>query len=200
MKLTAREMTLGVATLAVVLGAGTWMWAEPRIAALEDLRDRKRENRLVIERSEQLLAREEQWRGRLERLREKLPSYGADERVATTLMQSLREKAGAAGLTLLRDTPQNERRVGELYEVSIVYQWEGSLESLVRFLYKLQSESVNLDVGSLSARPASGRDGERQLKGAFTVDVAYTRDADAAEAEVASPMAADGDSITRGSE
>ena len=200
MKLSPREMSLGVATLAVVLGAGTWMWAEPRIAALEELRDRKRESRLVIERSEQLLAREEQWRGRLASLREKLPSYGAGERVATTLMQMLREKAAAAGLTLLRDTPQNERRVGELYEVSIVYQWEGSLESLVRFLYKLQSESVNLDVGSLSARPASGRDGERQLKGTFTVDVAYTRDAAAAEAEAAPPVADGGDATMRGSE
>ena len=65
--------------------------------------------------------------------------------------------------------------VGELYEITINYRWEGSLNSLVRFLYNLQSKSVNMEIGKLSASPASRPGEQLRLKGGLTVDVAYTR-------------------------
>lgn len=175
MTLSPREMGLGFATLAVLLAAGTWMWAEPRFAALEDVRRQKQSSRRIIQRSEKLLEREDIWRERVERLRERLPEYSGDERVSSTIMKMLGSQAAAAGLDLLKATPERERPVGELYEITINYRWEGSLNSLVRFLYNLQSKSVNMEVGKLSASPAS-RPGEKlRLKGGLTIDVAYSR-------------------------
>jgi len=175
MKLSPREMGLGFATLAVLLAAGTWMWAEPRFAALEEVRKQKQSSREIIQRSEMLLSREEQWRERVERLRESLPEYADDERVASTIMKTLEARAEEAGIELLKATPEKERPVGELYEITINYRWEGSLNSLVRFLYNLQSKSVNMEIGKLSASPASRPGEQLRLKGGLTVDVAYTR-------------------------
>lgn len=185
MKLSPREMGLGFATLAVLLAAGTWMWAEPRFAALQEVREQKQSSRDIIQRSENLLAREEQWRERVERLRARLPEYAGDERVASTIMKTLEARAAEAGLDLLKATPEKERPVGELYEITINYRWEGSLNSLVRFLYNLQSKSVNMEIGKLSASPAS-RPGEKlRLKGGLTIDVAYTRAGRAESRDVA---------------
>ncbi len=175
MKLTAREMSLGLATLAVLLVAGTWLWAESRLENLSELRRRRESQEEIVERSQRLLEREDDWRARLAAIHERLPRYGADERVSAALMQMMEGKASESDLSLLRATPERERKVGELYEISINYRWEGDLEALIQFLYRMQTESLNLDFRQLSISPSSDRGQGLRLQGSFIVDIAYTR-------------------------
>jgi len=177
MKLSAREMGLGFATLAVLIVAGTWMWAEPRFKELEEVRRQKQNYKQIIDRATRLLSREDVWKERLVKLRRRLPSFREDERVTAKIMQDLEGKARESKLSLLKASPQNERKVGDLYELSINYRWQGELAALLRFLYALQSKSINMDLNKLSAAPMEARGGNTQLRGNFTVDVAYTRSA-----------------------
>lgn len=178
MKLSVRETTLGCITGAVLIVAGTWIWAEPRLATIAETRRQKRDHKQIIDRAEKLIAREEAWKERLNSLQEKLPQYGQDEKVTAEIMQMLEERAKKAGLSLLKASPEKEKKVGELYQMAFNYRWEGDLTSLVRFLYDLQSENLNLDIRQLSTTPTAGKSQDLQLKGNFTVDVAYTRVAD----------------------
>lgn len=175
MKLTAREMSLGLATLAVLVVAGTWLWAESRLENLEDSRRKRDSQRDIVERSQRLLEREDEWRSRLAAIHQRLPRYGEDERVSAALMQMMESNASESNLSLLRATPERERKLGELYEISINYRWEGDLEALIQFLYKMQTESLNLDFRQLSISPSSDRGQGLRLQGGFIVDIAYTR-------------------------
>jgi hypothetical protein len=175
MKLSAREMTLGCATMAVLITAGTWMWAESRLSDVASCREQKRGCKQMIIRAKKLLAHEDDWKARLGKLRAKLPQYDEDEQVTSEIMKMLEQQAAKAGLSLPKATPEKEKKIGDLYEMSINYRWEGDLSALVHFLYDLQSKGVNLDVRRLSAAPSSSRRQAARLKGNFTVDVAYTR-------------------------
>lgn len=175
MKLSAREMTLGCATMAVLVVAGTWMWAEPRLTAVEDSRKTERSCKQMIDRARKLLAHEDDWKARLGTLRDKLPQYGEEEQVTAEIMKMLEQQAANTGLSLLKATPEKEKKIGDLYEMSINYRWEGELTALIHFLYDLQSKGVNLDIKRLSAAPSSTGNQPGQLKGHFIVDAAYTR-------------------------
>lgn len=175
MKLNNRERILGAITVAVLVAAGTWMWAEPRLQQIEELQKEKRNYRQIVNRAQQLLSREQAWQSRLSKLRKQLPRYGPSEKVTAEIMKMLEERAGKAGLSLLKASPEDEKRVGTLYEITINYRWEGELTALVRFLYDLQSNNVNMDISQLSATPASSWEKDQELKGNFSVDVAYTR-------------------------
>ncbi len=175
MKLSAREMILALATAGVLVVAGTWLWSEARFDSLKEVRQQRERQRQIVQRSQQLLSREDEWRERLASIHQQLPRYGVEERVSATLMQMMESKASSANLSLLRATPERERQAGELYEISINYRWEGDLESLVKYLYAMQTERVNLDFRQLSVSPSSDRGQGLRLQGNFIVDIAYTR-------------------------
>lgn len=82
--------------------------------------------------------------------------------------------ATANNLSISRRQAGKEISVGDVYELPIeVKDWEGSLESLVKFLYALQSDDgAMLNVRALYMRPSSRRG---FLKGTFTLACAYMR-------------------------
>ena len=90
--------------------------------------------------------------------------------------------AGQHNLTLTRRNPGAERQAGDLYETAISCDWEGDLEALVNFLYAQQAQGAVSDVRQLSVQPVGGRDVPAgHLKGNFTIDYAYRREAGATE-------------------
>ena len=71
-----------------------------------------------------------------------------------------------------------ERQAGDLYETAITCYWEGDLGALVNFLYAQQAQGAVSDVRQLSVQPVAGRDvPPGHLKGTFTIDFAYRRQA-----------------------
>ena len=108
-------------------------------------------------------------------------------------MRSLEQMVTQQGLTLTRREPSPEREAGDLYETSITCYWEGDLPALVHFLHAQQSQGAVSDMRQLSVQPAGGQGvPEGQLKGTFTMDYAYRREAGALEpkTETAGPAPA----------
>ncbi len=150
---------------------------------------RAAQKRLAEERA--LIAADGEWKARYEEVRDLMPTFAYERDVATHWLNVMDSVASRNGLTISRRQTGKELEVGDVFELPIECKdWEGSLESLVRFLYELSSEGAMLDVRQLYIRP-SNKPG--YLKGSFTLYCAYMRDDDVAEparAATAAPAAA----------
>ena len=182
MKIAARELNLLGLTLAVVLLALTYValkpefqeWAEFR-AQREDLLARRAAAELLLDSRETVEAR-------LAEFRQGLPVFAAGKKAEAELMRALEQMVSQQGLTLTRREPGDEREAGDLYETSITCYWEGELPALVNFLYAQQSQGAVSDMRQLSVQPVGGPGvPEGRLKGTFTMDYAYRREAGATE-------------------
>lgn len=173
MKLSSREWTLaGLTSLAILLGGTFWL-GEPMWKDLQTRRDARStlqdRNRIA----EHLLNQKEEIEARWDSLRNRMPIYPLDQDVTSQLLKDLQRNADQFNLALLRVEPGDEEGVGDLYEVSIQCSWEGTLDSLVKFLYKVQEDSGMVDTRQLTITP--GRGSQSTLKGAIIVDYAYSR-------------------------
>ena len=132
---------------------------------------RAAQKRLAEERA--LIAADGEWKARYEEVRDLMPTFAYERDVATHWLNVMDSVASRNGLTISRRQTGKELEVGDVFELPIECKdWEGSLESLVRFLYELSSEGAMLDVRQLFIRP-SNRPG--YLKGTFTLYCAYMR-------------------------
>lgn len=180
MKLNPREAALAWVTgVVVVLGATYWL-LEPKWQDLQA--QRKNTNALKLQKQEfdLMLGRRGEINERLTAIRGQLPSHPPDKDVTAEFLRMLERLAQQNGVVLLRREAEPERHTGDIHEVSINCNWEGTLDAVVRFLYALQNQGAMLDVRQLTITPIPG--GALRLKGTFTVDFAYTR---AAEAQAA---------------
>lgn len=177
MKISTRELVLGWLTMVTVLLGITYWLGLPKadewknaIKAGDALELRKKE-------AQHLIGGREDINQRFDVLRQSLPKHPAGKDVTAELLITLERTAQQHGLVLLRREPEQERSVGDLYEVAINCTWEGELDALTHFLYALQVQGAILDIRQLSATPGPG--GPGRLKGNFTVDCAYSRESSA---------------------
>jgi Tfp pilus assembly protein PilO len=120
------------------------------------------------------LSQRDTWEARLADFRQSLPRHAADKEVTAELLKNLEQTAREHGLILLRREPDQEKSLGDLYEVAIHCTWEGQLDALVHFLYAIQVQGAILDIRQLTVTPTDNS--PNQLKGSFTVDHAYSRE------------------------
>lgn len=194
MKIAARELNLLGITLAVVLLAVTYLVLEPQFQEWGEFRSQREDLQIRLDRAEQLLASQDSVESRLAEFRAGLPVFPDDKKVEAELLQALEKMVGEQGLVLTRREADPEREAGDLYETSITCHWQGDLPSLVNFLYAQQSQGAVSDVRQLSVQPAGGRGAPAdRLKGTFTMDYAYRREAGAIESppESAGPTPAE---------
>lgn len=179
MKVTSRELTLGLLTLTVGLFGGTALLARPRLAEWERLR--KTQERLERETriDRDLVEKQAEWTDRFEVLSKAMPQYGVTQKTDVLWLSTIDSVARRHGLEIRRIEAGEERQQGDVYELPIECQeWEGSLDALVHFLFDLQSRGAMLDVRFLLIRPKAGR----VLRGRFSLSCAYTRGEPAAGA------------------
>jgi len=120
-----------------------------------------------------LISAKDEWAAKYEQMRELMPVFPYDKDVDTHWLNMMDSAATRNGLTIARRQTNKEIEVGDVYELPIdCKDWEGTLESLVKFLYDLHQEGAMLDVRQLFVRPAN-RPG--YLKGTFTLYCAYMR-------------------------
>ena len=120
-----------------------------------------------------LIAAREEWAARYEQVRELMPIFPRDKDVDTHWLNLMDSAATRNGLSIARRQTNKEVEVGDVYELPIdCKDWEGTLESLVKFLYDLNQEGAMLDVRQLYVRPSSK---QGLLKGSFTLYCAYMR-------------------------
>jgi len=181
MKITSREMTLGILTLTVGLFGGTLLLARPRLAEWQRLQKTQERLNDEIRRDSELVGKREEWEARFDTLSEAMPQYGTKMKTDILWLSTIDSVAQKHGLEIRRIEAGEERQQGDVYELPIeCNEWEGTLDALVHFLFDLQSRGAMLDVRFLLIKPKAGK----VLRGRFSLSCAYTRGDDTAAADV----------------
>ena len=120
-----------------------------------------------------LIAAKDDWTKKYEQMRDLMPVFPRDKDVDTHWLNLMDSTATRNGFSISRRQTNKEAEVGDVFELPIdCKDWEGTLESLVQFLYDLNKEGAMLDVRQLFIRPAAK---QGYLKGTFTLYCAYMR-------------------------
>ena len=173
MTITRRETVLGIATLAaalygglIYLGAGQlddWRLMQAEKAQLWD----------SIRRSEELVNERERWENEMVELQSLMPTFPADMRMDVHWMREMDTKATRHDLKIVLRETGEEQREGPIYELPVFCRrWEGTLDSLVHFLFDLQSEGAMLDIRYLYIKPKD----KVNHDGRFDLYCAYRRE------------------------
>ncbi|MBN2163428.1 MAG: hypothetical protein JXR25_10780 [Pontiellaceae bacterium] len=176
MKISQREMVLGVATLAVLLIGGSWYAINGKLAAWKAMKPEMARLQNEIVRHEAAIKMQGSWEGDLEELQKDLLVYDTGQRsVSPELMKTINAISNKHELEITRTNPYAEKPTGNLFELGINCTWQGSLDALVGFLTELQQQGIRYDVRTLNIQPMGKNTGK--LKGNMIIDCAYTRQA-----------------------
>lgn len=178
MTISKREMMLGVASLAAVLGGLTWYVVDSK---LDDWKAKAAEIEKLeqqVSLHQQAIKMQEDWLDELNELQATLPVFDINKRsVSPELVKAIKDVSDRYRLEILKSTPHKEKPTGDLFEIGINITWQGTLDAMVRFLTELQQQGVRYDVRTLSVTPVGKNTGK--LKGSMVIHFAYTRKATA---------------------
>ena len=173
MRLSSREAVLVLSTAAVALFGGSALVARPKVDVWKETRRQQEAVRTEIEQDERLLQQRESLETELAELSQSLPAYSTDKKMDIHWLSTMDRFAAKHGVKISRRQAGEEKKAGDVRELPIeCQQWEGNLDSLVHFLFDLQSEGGMLDVRHLLIKPEKGD----LLRGRFTLYCAYTRE------------------------
>ncbi len=173
MKMSRREMMIGVATLFTLLFGVTYWLGGSKIAEHREMREQKDRLTRQIELDKRILQEKEGWTERLAELQEQLPVYDRKVYVTGEIQKQIKRIADKNKLDFTKSRSDAEKRAGSLYELSVACDWEGELDALVHFLYEINEKGLRFDVRELSVRPDAKRAGI--LRGDMTIACAYRR-------------------------
>jgi cell division protein FtsB len=171
--MSRREIITGIITLFVVLFGLTYWLGGSKIAEQRELAEEKVNLRRQIELHKRIIEEQEKWTGRLAELQEQLPVYERRVSVNGQLMQDIKNLADRNRLDLTKSRTDRERKVGTLYEISVICDWEGEIDHLVHFLYEVNQQGLRYDIRELTIRPDAKRAGI--LRGDMTIECAFRR-------------------------
>jgi len=174
MKLSSREVGLGITTGALLLFGLTFLVGAPKIKVWQERIETQKAQAQRIEVAKRLVGDRARWDERLANLHTRLTRYPVAMDVTADYLKILERVAKDNNITLVKRKPQKEKPQGDCYEMPIDCTWEGDLNSLVHFLYALDQENVTMDMENLSVKLVAG--GKERLKGNFTLMCIYTRE------------------------
>jgi len=168
-----REKNMLLVTVVIVLYAFAALSAKKQVANWKTAQRVYATARAKLQEENALIAARNEWVARYDQVRELMPVFPRDKDVDTHWLNIMDSAATRNGLTIARRQTNKEAEVGDVFELPIdCKDWEGTLESLVKFLYDINKEGAMLDVRQLYVRP-SNKPG--LLKGSFTLYCAYMR-------------------------
>ncbi len=174
MKITQREMILGVATLSAVLGGFTWYIVDSKVDEWKAKANKIEKTEQQIRHYQTAIKMQENWLDELNALQAGLRAFDAQQRsVSPELMKIIKTISNKHELDITRSQPYEEKPTGDLFELGINCTWQGKLEAMVGFLSDLQQQGVSYDVRQLNVTPAGKNTGK--LKGNMVIHCAYTR-------------------------
>ena len=174
MKLSSREVGLGITTGALLLFGLTFLVGAPKIKVWQERIETQKAQAQRIEVAKRLVGDRARWDERLVNLHTRLTRYPVAMDVTADYLKILERVAKDNNITLVKRRPKKEKPQGDCYEMPIDCTWEGDLNSLVHFLYALDQENVTMDMENLSVKLVAG--GKERLKGNFTLMCIYTRE------------------------
>lgn len=170
---SSREKNMLLVTVVIVLYAAAGLSFKKQIANWKAEQKVYATAQKKFKEEKALIAARDEWTDRYEEVRDLMPVFPFDKDVDTHWLNVMDSAATRNGLTISRRQTNKEAEVGDVFELPIdCKDWEGSLESLVKFLYDLHKEGAMLDMRQLFIRP-SNKPG--YLKGTFTLYCAYMR-------------------------
>ena len=174
MKISQREMILGVVTLATVLGLVTYAIVNDKIEAHKAKKIEIEGLHQQIRLDERRIKMQGEWIAELNDLQKDLRVFDTKQKsVSPELMKTVNTIAKKYDLDINRNQPRGEKPTDDLFELGINCTWEGKLEALVGFLAEIQQQGVRYDIRSLNVTPV-GKNTNR-LKGNMVINCAYTR-------------------------
>jgi Tfp pilus assembly protein PilO len=180
MKITQREMILGVVTLTFILGGLTWYVINGKIDDHKSKKTRIESLRQNIRVDQNRIKMQDEWIAELNELQKDLRVFDTKQKsVSPELMKTINTIAQKHGLNISRSTPQGEKPTDDLYELNINSTWDGKLEAVVGFLSELQQQGVRYDVRRLNITPVGKNTG--RLKGNMMISCAFMRQANAGQ-------------------
>ena len=129
----------------------------------------------TYESERKLIGERQKWNDAYEEEKAQMPTFAFGKATDTTWLQKLDELAEKHHISISQRQPGKEIEKGDVLELQIeVRNWEGALESLVKFMHELENTSDGMfDVGYLSFKPSPKKG---YLKGSFTLTCAYMRE------------------------
>ena len=171
--ITSREQNMLMVTVVIVLYALAALSFKKQVASWKAAERVYQTAQKKLNEENALIAARGDWAARYEQVRERMPVFPYEKDVDTHWLNVMDSVATRDGLAIARRQTNKEAEVGDVYELPIdCKDWEGTLESLVKFLYDLNQEGAMLDVRQLYVR-TSNKPGF--LKGTFTLYCAYMR-------------------------
>ncbi len=121
----------------------------------------------------QLIAAKEVWDQKYKTMCSLMPVFPYEKDVDTHWLNTMDTVASENELVISRRQTGKEEEVGDVYELPLECKnWEGTLKSLVGFLYGLRKEGAMLDVRQLFVKPSTK---PGYLRGTFSLYCAYMR-------------------------
>lgn len=129
----------------------------------------------TYESERKLIGERQKWNDAYEEEKAQMPTFAFGKATDTTWLQKLDELAEKHHISISQRQPGKEVEKGDVLELQIeVRNWEGALESLVKFMHELENTSEGMfDVGYLNFKPSSKKG---YMRGSFTLTCAYMRE------------------------
>ena len=188
MKFSQRELLLAWFVGIAVLFALTYWFVQPRLQSWNELRDYQTAATKQIAYAQRLVRQRDHWLARMESLKSNVDFYPEGRDVSADYLRLLEKLSKETDLTLVKRNAQKEKSFGDLLELVIDCTWEGSLEALINFIYKIEEQTAIMDIDDLTISMISGK--EDQLKGNFSIICLYSRGSQASAAETGSDVPA----------
>lgn len=168
-----------LAVLAVVFlyAAAGVLWFVRQADAWSKARKAYEKSRRTYETERKLISQKAKWHEDYEREKSLMPMFAADKATDTVWLQKVSDIAARNFIQIQDRKVGRETAAGDVLEMQITgSNWEGSLKSLVRFMYELETTSEGMfDISSISCKPCSAPK-KGFLRGGFTLTCAYMRE------------------------
>ncbi len=180
MKITERELMLGIATMACVVLGGTWLGVNGKVGEWKSKKLEITQLKEQIARHQAAIRMQDNWVDELQHLEKDLRVFDTSQRsVSPELMKIVNSIADRYELVISKTNPLGEKPTGDLFELGINCTWQGKLDAMVGFLTELQQQGVRYNVRTLNIKPMGKNTGK--LQGNMVIDCAFTRKANVAE-------------------
>ncbi|NLB69450.1 MAG: hypothetical protein GX804_07185 [Lentisphaerae bacterium] len=174
MSMTTREKILASITIFTVAFGIVLTQMRSRIDIISTKSGQVKELKKRIDLQKELIAAKPDWSARYDLIKDQMPIFEPGRPVDTYWLNKMDNAANENGVRIRNRQAKAETVISDGSEFPIeVRDWEATLESILRFMYVLQSQGAMLDIRELRISPIPNRQG--YLKGSFVLYCAYMR-------------------------
>ena len=169
------KAVVAVLGMVVLYALTVGLWFMRQESAWSKSRKAYEKAKETYEKECKLISEKRKWNESYEDERAQMPMFEGGRATDTTWLSKMDELAAKYHLAISQRQGGKEVEEGDVLELPIeVKSWEGSLESLVKFMHELENGDGGMfDIRALNFKPSSKKG---YLKGSFTLTCAYMRE------------------------